>query len=351
MNKENKTQEKGKINFELLESYSPKDFILIKEPPKYPATVPQEKMLFINISTRRTKTFKSEMKIIRKRRISPTALKIKLVSTALATYNRQSDVSVLYKEIEKYKNKAPKGKKSCKRFDYSLILKGAFVFLAVVAFFFTAILLNRLYDSHYEEGIDVWNNTRPSVVEISAEGMISSGVIWKEEGGKTFIITNYHSIYDTSDNEYGTVSAKVYGTNENFIPAEIVDAQRDIDIAVITIPRTGLKKTVFAGGTAQYGQTAYAVGNGLNQGISISKGIVCHPNVLISILSAEDANPFFNGHNAIMFDAAISKGNSGGGLFNKRGELIGIVFGYVADNQSVAYAVPISLLNIFLNSL
>jgi serine protease Do len=87
----------------------------------------------------------------------------------------------------------------------------------------------------------------------------------------------------------------------------------------------------------------FAVGNPEGFGISVTEGKI---NVDLETLSLLGADGKTNLHLRVMrISAAINEGNSGGGLFNEKGELCGIVCAKRTgdDVDNIAYAIPINL--------
>lgn len=179
-----------------------------------------------------------------------------------------------------------------------------------------------------------------------------SGVIISSDG---YILTNYHVIS-------GAQKVKVTLSNKKTYSATIVGYKKAKDIAVIKINATGLKAATIADSSKiKQGQTTYAVGN--PEGTfanSITSGIVSATSRTISISLDDDSsnsndqqggNSWFSSQttqsttvklNVIQTDAAVSPGNSGGGLFNAAGELIGIVNAKSSDSDSegLGFAIP-----------
>ena len=180
-----------------------------------------------------------------------------------------------------------------------------------------------------------------SVVEILVSGSVQnyfgqmqpvegagSGVIVREDG---YIVTNYHVIQ-------GANKVQVTLHNGETYPATIIGGDNDNDIAIIKINATGLT-TAKIGDSSKVavGDTAVAIGNPLGQlGGTATTGII----------SALDRNLEIEGRtlNLIQTDAAINGGNSGGGLFNSKGELIGIVDAKSSGVgiEGLAFAIPIN---------
>jgi serine protease Do len=180
-----------------------------------------------------------------------------------------------------------------------------------------------------------------SVVEITTETVIrngrmgqlisagaGSGVIVSADG---FIATNYHVVH-------GARSITVRLADGVEYAAEIKGVDAKTDLAVLKIGATGLTPAVF-GDSAKLtvGDAAIAVGNPLGElGGTVTSGII----------SALDREITIDGEtmSLLQTDAAINFGNSGGGLFNLYGELIGIVNAKSSgsDIEGLGFAIPVN---------
>ncbi|MBO5269503.1 MAG: trypsin-like peptidase domain-containing protein [Clostridia bacterium] len=186
-----------------------------------------------------------------------------------------------------------------------------------------------------------------------------SGVIYKldVETGSAFIITNYHVVYNNAANTSNGISNDIkvflYGMEGSVyaIPATYVGGSMNYDIAVLHVEndRT-LKDAAQRGAAAQIkladsdlvavGQTAIAIGNPESAGISVTTGIVSVDSEHITMTASDGRSQV--SFRVIRIDTAVNSGNSGGGLFNANGELIGIVNAKVtsSDVENIGYAIP-----------
>jgi serine protease Do len=133
------------------------------------------------------------------------------------------------------------------------------------------------------------------------------------------------------------------------IPFTIVGWSMDNDIAVLKVTGSEILKNSYAQAVTvgdsdkiYVGDSVFAVGNPLAKGISATEGIVSATSTTATVASADGTytiNP-----RAICTSASINEGNSGGGLFNADGELIGIVFAKNVEDEveGVGYALPAS---------
>ena len=190
------------------------------------------------------------------------------------------------------------------------------------------------------------------VEEYSSAG---SGVIYEliASEGDAFIITNYHVVYDAdSDTEDGIsddISVYLYGSEyEDYaIEATYVGGSLYYDIAVLRIEDSEALKdsdvvavTLKNSDTVSVGEDAIAIGNPCSDGISATYGYISVDSEEISMLGADNATSVT--FRVMRIDTPINSGNSGGGLYNKNGELIGIVNAKMIDDgvENIAYAIP-----------
>ncbi|MBQ8648285.1 MAG: trypsin-like peptidase domain-containing protein [Oscillospiraceae bacterium] len=190
---------------------------------------------------------------------------------------------------------------------------------------------------------DVASIVSPSVVVITTEVMTSantwfggqyvesgagSGVVMSEDG---YIITNAHVVS-------GASNVKVTLHDGTEYVASIIGSDAQSDIAVVKIDATGLTPAVMGDSDAlAVGETVVAVGNPLGElGGTVTNGIV---NALNREILVGD-----NNMTLIQTNAAVSPGNSGGGLFNAAGELIGIVNAKSTGDyaEGLGFAIPVN---------
>ncbi len=189
---------------------------------------------------------------------------------------------------------------------------------------------------------EVVEKVQDTVVEIITQNVVTdmfynqyvksgagSGVIITTDG---YIVTNYHVID-------GARSATVRLTDGSEFSASFVGADPEKDVALIKINATGLTAAVMGSSKALVvGQDVIAIGNPLGTlGGTVTNGII----------SALDRTVVVDGNQMTLMqtNAAINPGNSGGGLFNRAGELIGIVNAKQADTgiEGLGFAIPIDV--------
>ncbi len=187
----------------------------------------------------------------------------------------------------------------------------------------------------------------PSVVSITTEAIsydkyygsyvqsgAGSGVIFSADDTYTYIITNNHVIE-------GASSIKVF-TNTEGCPgysADVMGTDWMTDIAVVRIKKIGL--TIAEMGNSRdlkLGQEVAAIGNPLGTlGGTVTDGIV---SCLAREISVDGVTMTL-----IQHSAGVSPGNSGGGLFNLYGQLIGIVNAKSSGTgvEDIGFAIPVDI--------
>lgn len=208
-------------------------------------------------------------------------------------------------------------------------------------------------------GTNPWNPT-PSTQSYYTTG---SGVIYQlEADGSAFIVTNHHVVYDSSSNTDNHISDKIYiylyGLEDEAyaIPATYVGGSANYDIAVLRIDQSEVLKNAIETGAAAAvtvtnsdeltpGMTTIAIGNPSASdtdlgGISVTKGIVSVDSEYITMTASDNSGQVQ--FRVLRIDAPVNSGNSGGGLFNDEGELIGIVNAKISSSsvENIGYAIP-----------
>lgn len=178
-----------------------------------------------------------------------------------------------------------------------------------------------------------------SVVAINVTGTVSnyfysyptegsgSGVIVSEDG---YIVTNNHVIT-------GGNSISVFLNNGETYTATLIGADDRTDIAVLKIDGENLVAAKWGNSdTLRVGDYAIAIGNPLGE---------YQGTVTFGIISALNRDIAIDGETMNMFqvDAAVNSGNSGGGLFDSNGTLIGIVSAKssITTGEGLGFVIPI----------
>ncbi len=190
---------------------------------------------------------------------------------------------------------------------------------------------------------DVASAVSPSVVVVTTEQLVTNNYFW---GGQQvlsgagsgvilttdgYIVTNYHVVE-------GAQQITVTLHDDSTYTATVVGSDQQSDIALLKIEATGLTPAVLGDSdNVQVGEVVIAVGNPMGTlGGTVTDGIVSALNRDISVEG--------NQMTLMQTSAAISPGNSGGGLFNTNGELIGIVNAKYSDEdaEGLGFAIPVN---------
>jgi serine protease Do len=172
------------------------------------------------------------------------------------------------------------------------------------------------------------------------EAGVGSGVIYKKENDKAFIVTNHHVVENASQLE---VSLKD-GTR---VPAKLLGSDVLMDLAVLEIEAKHVKKVAEFGNsdTVKPGEPVIAIGNplGLQFAGSVTQGIISGTNRTVEVDLDQDGAPDWNAE-VLQTDAAINPGNSGGALVNIEGQVIGINSMKIAQEavEGIGFAIPIN---------
>jgi serine protease Do len=164
-----------------------------------------------------------------------------------------------------------------------------------------------------------------------------SGFVIKPEG---VIVTNWHVV----DGAYEIV---VTFSDGDRAKAQVLNAARLIDIALLKVDVGHPLAAVHwaDSGKVQIGDPVLAIGNPLGVGLSVTAGIVSALNRNIMDTPYDDF---------IQTDAPINHGNSGGPLFNTRGEVIGINTALISPTSASAglgFAIPANDAHLVINRL
>jgi serine protease Do len=167
-----------------------------------------------------------------------------------------------------------------------------------------------------------------------------SGVIYKKEGGKAFIVTNHHVVDGASDLEVTLAD----GTK---LPATLRGSDIWTDLAVIEVEAKEIKKIAEFGNSdaLKTGEPVIAIGTplGLTFSGSVTQGIISGLERAIPVDINQDGIVDWQAE-VLQTDAAINPGNSGGALINISGQLIGINSMKIAQSavEGIGLAIPIN---------
>lgn len=152
---------------------------------------------------------------------------------------------------------------------------------------------------------------------------LGSGFLYREAG---IVVTNYHVVADAE-----TVDV-LFGADELPRTARLVGHDARADIAVLRVRAPGKARALGFGRSerSRIGESVFAIGNPHGFGHSVTSGI----------LSGKGRSLGAGQDEFLQTDAAVNPGNSGGPLFNLRGEVIGINVATLADAKGISFAIP-----------
>ena len=187
----------------------------------------------------------------------------------------------------------------------------------------------------------------PSVVVITTEQVVYSQWSWYgqnqvESGAGSGVIISSDGYILTCAHVVDGASTITVTIGDKDYPATLVGEDTTSDIAVIKVEADGLTPaTVGDSDGLKVGQSVMAVGNPLGElGGTVTGGMISALNRSVTIQGSSSVNTM----SLIQMDASVSPGNSGGGLFNMSGELVGIVNAKSSssDAEGLGFAIPIN---------
>ena len=161
-----------------------------------------------------------------------------------------------------------------------------------------------------------------------------SGVIYTKDG---YILTNYHVVGDDAQ----SVTVTLFSGEE--LPAKYIYGDESLDVSVIKIEKDDCSPVEICEDGLNYGEQIIVVGNALGNGFTLTSGYVSAPEREVTFSNTYETMTL------VQIDAAVNNGNSGGGLFNTAGQLVGIVNAKLSGTTSagasidnIGFAIPMS---------
>ena len=168
--------------------------------------------------------------------------------------------------------------------------------------------------------------------------MIGTGVIVDKAG---YILTNSHVV---NDGDAKSVTVSLYDGSD--VEGTVLWNDSTLDLAVVKIEDTGdlIAAELGDSDTVKIGAYAAAIGNplGLEFERSMSQGIISGLNRSIEV-SDGGSGKTTTMEGLMQTDATINSGNSGGPLFNSKGQVIGINTAKASSGEGMGFAIPINV--------
>lgn len=147
---------------------------------------------------------------------------------------------------------------------------------------------------------------------------------------KGYALTNFHVVKNAS-----TIRAQLH--DKQTFRVKVLGRSPELDIALIQVIHPEGRDFPFAylgnSSKSDVGAPVVAIGNARGLGLTVTSGII----------SAKGREVGGQYQAFIQTDAAINRGNSGGPLFNKNGEVIGINTAILRGGRGIGFAVPINI--------
>lgn len=192
----------------------------------------------------------------------------------------------------------------------------------------------------------IFNNNILKVVEIkvsdnSLTWAYATGFFINNDGT---ILTNKHVACNSSTNQNYNIIQVRLANEDKWYDANVVKTSESDDLATIKIDKTNtdyfkLKENI------SNGESIYTIGNPNGFGLSFTSGLI----------SISKRNVIYNDQTiqAIQTSLVINEGNSGGPVFDRNGDLLGIISFRLKDKygeviQGVSFALPSSTIKTFL---
>ncbi len=206
---------------------------------------------------------------------------------------------------------------------------------AVVEIFSTGYALNE------EEG------GGKNTAVVTRQRATGSGVVLSSDG---YIVTNAHVVSNAHRVRVRVATERPGQANlqpaARMLDARIIGIDRDSDLAVIKVDKTGMTALKFGDSDAlRQGQLVMAFGNPMGLENSVSMGVVSSTARQLKI---DDPMVY------VQTDAPINPGNSGGPLVDVEGRLVGIntfIVSQSGGNEGLGFAIPSNVVRNVYNQL
>ena len=187
-------------------------------------------------------------------------------------------------------------------------------------------------------GVDVFEENISSVLEITWSDETyrhsGSGFLIDREGG--YALTNTHVVTHENGASCGEVNVRICDTETTATVETLGDRAHGlgggVDLALIRLKRVPSEaKQVKLGSSeaVRNGERVFVIGNSLGYGTCITSGIV------------SDKCREVDGDQLLMTDCAINGGNSGGPMFNEKGQVIGVIVSGIDGAEGMNFAIPV----------
>lgn len=176
----------------------------------------------------------------------------------------------------------------------------------------------------------------PESLSGTGEHSLGSGFVLGPDG---YVVTNHHVVEDAR-----RILVRLADGRE--LPAEVVGKDPSTDLALLKLTGESVRELPFVylgdSDRLEVGDWVVAIGNPFGFDHSVSHGIISAKERVLGVGAFDDF---------IQTDVSMNPGNSGGPLFNMRGEVVGVNTAMVSHGQGIGFAVPINMVKDLLPNL
>lgn len=192
---------------------------------------------------------------------------------------------------------------------------------------------------------DLVDANSPAVVTVAVRKITSGGLFggaYQDGVGTGFFIDANGIIATNNHVVAGAKNVTIILHNSQQVPGKVLWTDPDNDLAIVQVQNIKVPGVVTIGNSdnIRVGEGIIAIGNPMSADFAgtVTHGIISAKNRKVQVGSGA--------FEYIQIDAAINGGNSGGPLFNMKGEVIGINSAKIAQTgiEGIAFSIPINVL-------
>jgi serine protease Do len=191
-----------------------------------------------------------------------------------------------------------------------------------------------LYTTGHMEAVSTVESSEafaPAVVVIRSPGGLGSGFFTTKNG---YLVTNFHVIQGqkhVSVTRFKKSGAEFKRIIHKKVRIVALDPFHDLAVLQVEESLDPSFRPVILGGEEEpmVGEKIFVIGSPLGLERTVTEGVISH------------TSRNFGGKLYLQVDASVNPGNSGGPLFNSRGEVIGVINMGIQSMQGLNFAIPI----------
>lgn len=203
---------------------------------------------------------------------------------------------------------------------------------------------NKTLNDYSNDLVAMAQECEQSVVVVEAGAQLGSGVVYKEEGNYAYILTNAHVLTDTRGSTYYE-DIDITFSNHAKVRGMYIFLDRNEDVAVISVPKSDnykIAKIIDNDSKVEEQEIVFSIGHPHGYKFTHTVGSISKTRIKTStdyISGTSNTKTYVYNHSA-----TINKGNSGGPLFNSKGEVIAInsMQPTSSELRDFNYAIPIN---------